>query len=283
MRRLLVFAPLTLLFWPATVSAQPEIHSKHWLFGYPTGGPTTNDLVIRDLYALSSNDQTKFADWVAYRLTAMEVVGSLDLEREWRSDPWLESDETLEATPSNADDYRGAHDASDYDRGHLGPLGSFKGSRNASQVNYYSNILPQKGDLNQGPWQALEQAERDIVCAGNVLWVMTGPLFDGAPSDLLPNADEQHQVPTGFWKILATRSETPLWTAAFVFEQGTPRDDPVEDHLTSIDNLEQRSGLDFFRLLDGAEEDALEGSTLPATEWVNAVPSGSCNSARVEP
>ncbi len=75
-----------------------EIHSEHFLFGYPTGTPASNDLIIRDLYALSSNDQTKFADWVAYRLTGAEVMGSLDLERDFRTDPFLEDAETLEAS-----------------------------------------------------------------------------------------------------------------------------------------------------------------------------------------
>ena len=36
---------------------------------HPTGAPTSNDLIIRDTYALSNNDARKFADWVAYRLT----------------------------------------------------------------------------------------------------------------------------------------------------------------------------------------------------------------------
>jgi len=45
-------------------SAQ-EIHAPHCLLGCPLGGPVSNDLIVREIYALSSNDQTKFADWVA--------------------------------------------------------------------------------------------------------------------------------------------------------------------------------------------------------------------------
>jgi endonuclease G len=60
-------------------SAQPaylEIHCKHFFFGCPQGTLPTNDLIIRDIYALSSNDETKFADWAAFRLTPQEVVGA---------------------------------------------------------------------------------------------------------------------------------------------------------------------------------------------------------------
>ena len=256
-----------------------EIHSEHFLFGYPTGTPASNDLIIRDLYALSSTDQRKFADWVAYRLTAAEVMGSLDLERDFRADPFLEANETLEASPSAQDDYRGANTANDYDRGHFAPLASFKGSRMASQVNYYSNIVPQVDDLNRGRWQRLEQAARDIVCAGNVLWVMTGPLYDGTPAaPVLLNADETHTVPTGFWKILATDDADFL--AAFIFEQGTPRSGDVADHLVSVNDIEQRSGLDFFREIGDPQEDALEAAVLTAVDWNGFVPTEGCTLIR---
>ena len=75
--------------------ARPEIHCKHFFNGYPYGAPASNDLVIRDLYALSNNDNTKFADWVAYKLTLHEVDGELDLERNWKSEEWLDGSETL--------------------------------------------------------------------------------------------------------------------------------------------------------------------------------------------
>jgi endonuclease G len=99
------------------------------------GVPTTNDLIIRDCYALSSNDTTKFAVWVCYYVTCHEVDGDLDLERKWRNDPWLDSSETLEATPESQDDYEKAFSQQEYDRGHMAPLASFTGSRYASQVN----------------------------------------------------------------------------------------------------------------------------------------------------
>ena len=94
------------LIWPApaALAQAPEVHSKHFVGGQPTGTPASNDLIIRDSYALSSNDTTKFADWVAYRLTAAEVVGILDLEREWRADPFLDEDETLEPNPDAEDE-----------------------------------------------------------------------------------------------------------------------------------------------------------------------------------
>ncbi len=49
-----------LLSTSLTACAQTEIHSKHFFHGIPQGSPATNDLIMRDIYAMSSNDDTKF-------------------------------------------------------------------------------------------------------------------------------------------------------------------------------------------------------------------------------
>ena len=248
----------------------PEIFCKHFLYGYPLGAPPSNDLIIRDCHALSNNDTTKFADWVCCYLTCHEVDGDLDLERNWKNDPWLDPAETLEGKPTGQDDYRGASAAHQYDRGHMAPLASFKGSRYASQVNFYSNIVPQKDDLNQGPWSQLEDKERQLVRKYGAAWVMIGPLYESAMPPL-PNCDEPHTVPSGFWRIVAVNDLGTLRVAAFIFPQDTARRSPIMDHLTTVDTVEQRSGLDFFWQLPDADENAMEAAnnTTWASSWVN--------------
>lgn len=281
MRASTVLVLVALWCWPATAAAQDlEIHSEHFVHGRPLGSPATNDLIIRDLYALSSNDSTRFADWVAFRLTAAEVVGRLDLDRDWHIDPWLDPGETLEADEAGEDDdYVDAHEDHDYDRGHLVPLASVRGSQQASEVNFYSNIVPQLGPLNQGPWRRLEDAERELVCAGNVVWVMAGTLYDGVPAPFLPRADETHTVPTGFWRVMAFHNPDTLWVAAFTFEQDTPGSDALAGHLTSVDDVEARSGLDLFHRLPDEEETQLEAAVLGPEEWNAVIPAGACDRA----
>jgi endonuclease G, mitochondrial len=63
---------------------------------------------------LSSNDDTKFADYVAYRLDRQTITGSGKQDRNWQSDPDINPDETLEP-----EDYTGAHTAIGVDRGHF--------------------------------------------------------------------------------------------------------------------------------------------------------------------
>lgn len=229
--------------------ARPEIHCKHFFNGYPFGTPATNDLIIRDLYALSSNDDTKFADWVAYRLTLHEVDGALDLGRNWKTEEWLDESETLEAA-----DYNGASTAHDYDRGHQAPLGSFKNSVYAAQTNLLSNITPQRANLNRGPWLKLENAIRALVQQHRLAYVMTGPLYERA-MPLLPKANEKHIVPSGYWKVVIVPTGTNTFEhAAFIMDQDSGRKDALKNKVVTIDEVERRSGLDLlWELKDNLE------------------------------
>jgi len=254
MRRIaMLLLLLTVVSSPPLRAQHPEIHSEHFLHGYPTGTPTTNDLVIRDIYALSSNDARKLADWVAYRLDHRTVAGP-PIERRWRDDPWLDDDETLEP-----EDYFAAHDSLDTDRGHQAPLAAFRGEVEADQTNYLSNITPQKSELNRGPWENLEARIRRLASV-DTLWVMTGPLYERS-MPALPQADEPHEVPSGYWKIVARRGGTDAPSVvSFAFDQETEGGEDYCTRRTTVDEVEARSGLDFFRELADPVEDNFEAA-----------------------
>ncbi|MDD9946269.1 MAG: DNA/RNA non-specific endonuclease [Myxococcales bacterium] len=231
-----------------------EIHHSFCAHGCPAGGPATNDVIIREIYVLSSNDATKFADWVAYRVTR-DTIG-VSHTRNWKTDPLLAANETLEP-----DDYRGANAALKTDRGHQVPLASFAGTPHWSQTNYLSNITPQSSSLNQGAWVKLENAERALArsASAHAVYVTSGPLYEGN-AGMLPKADESHAVPSGYWKVLAVAQGDVLRVAAFIFQQETTRDANICDHLVTVNEVEARSGLNLFHALPAAREEPLEAT-----------------------
>ncbi len=94
---------------------------------------------------------------------------------------------------------------------------------------------------------------------------MTGPLYEREMPPL-PQADEPHKVPSGFWKIVATGSEEDpesVSAVAFIFDQDTRRDANVADHIVTIDEVEARSGLDFFWELPNDLQTTLESKASP--------------------
>jgi endonuclease G len=235
------FAALAAVVVPAPLFADDaEIHTFHCLHGCPMGAAETNDLVVREIYTLSSNDLTKFADWVAYRVTK-ESIGSSGA-RAWKSDPWLADPETLEPN-----DYDGAPAQLKIDRGHQTPLASFSGTPQAAATNFLSNITPQRADLNQGSWVRLENAERALAqSTGNpAVYVLTGPLFE-RDMEGMAKANEPHRVPSGYWKIVAIESGSSIKASSFIFDQMTPK---AANHCTmreTIEEIERRATLRLF-------------------------------------
>ena len=233
-----------------------ELHADLCLYGCPSGSPPTNDVVVRDIYILSSNDTTKFADWVAYRVTE-DTIGPTDV-RVWRPDPWLADNETLEP-----DDYRGAYALLGTDRGHQAPLASFTSTNNWEATNYLSNITPQKSALNRGAWLRLESAVRALTrrSTTGAVFVMTGPIYEG-PIPSLPGADESHLIPSGYWKVIATQTSDMIKIASFRFDQDTERSaDFCDDRfVTTARAVEHATGLNFFHALRSEEQNELENA-----------------------
>lgn len=196
---------------------------------------------MREIYTLASNDLTKVADWVAYRVTPASIGRSGD--RDWQPDPWLDPAETLEE-----DDYTGAPAALGIDRGHQTPLAAFSGTPFAADTNILSNITPQGSAMNQGPWNRLEERERTLAQGENTaVYVLTGPLFERV-MPAMPNADERHRVPSGYWKVIATADGR---AAAFVMDTAAARS---LDHCSArvpIEEVELRTRLALFPRLPG--------------------------------
>lgn len=253
------------LFSAATVQAQDFADQmttttpRHVIFGIPSGtGPQTR-ILLRDIYMLASNADTKMADWVGYQLDPAMVAGTAKTARQWKADPWLPANETLEP-----DDYDGANAALQVDRGHQAPLANFRGTPHWADTNVMSNITPQKSLLNQQAWRLLEEAERDyVVKTGRRVFVLTGPLYE-REMPKLPGADEEHTIPSGYWRIIAVPapqgSAAPIRVAAFIFDQETPGRKPAASDAVSVRDVEQRAKLDFFWTLPDDVEARVEGT-----------------------
>lgn len=233
-------AAVASLLWACSATAQVqgsgELHTFHCLHGCPVGAPAIDDIIVREIYTLASNDLTKLADWVAYRVTPATIGPSGD--RVWQRDRSLDPAETLEP-----EDYEDASAALGIDRGHQAPLAAFSGTPFAADTNILSNITPQGSALNQAPWQRLEAQELTLAQEENVaVYVLTGPLFERLLPGL-PKADERHRVPSGYWKIIATNDGR---VAAFIMDTAAPRALDYCSTQVAVEEVEQRSRLAFY-------------------------------------
>jgi endonuclease G len=129
---------LAALVLASVASAQHE--STNCLGGCPEGSPEENILVEREIYTLSASPETRFSDWVAYKVTKASQAGSRS-ERRWKEDPELNGI-GLEPLPRKEDDYRGAFAALGTNRGHQAPLAAFTGTPHWRDTNFLRSAQP---------------------------------------------------------------------------------------------------------------------------------------------
>lgn len=253
MKRAILLLMCVVLACPAWAIPLEKVQLELCPFGLPLGTSDANDLVVRDIYALSANPTTKFADWVVYRLDPCTVRGPKITDRDWKADALLHPDVTLEEK-----DYEDVGKLTSYQRGHQAPLAGFKGTKSWDKSNYLSNITPQTDDLNTGAWEKLEAAERQLAL-GNEVFVMTGTVYEREMPGL-PQADEPHKVPSGYWKIIVTGYPSKLKAVGFFFDQNTPKRPLAKSDAVAIRQIEAKTGLHFFWKYPPNVEAKLSGS-----------------------
>lgn len=202
--------------------------------------------------------------WVSYVLHEVEDSGigpRPGFQRDWRA-LW----------PIAPDSYFD----SGYDRGHLAPnyaIAAVHGRAAQRDTFLMSNMSPQRPELNRRLWQRLEEVVMDrFVPRFGTLQVITGPVFPASFRDNVLNRVGLVEVPEAFYKILVVPGETPR-ALAFLMPQRVSGDEPLDDFLVSIDELEARTGLDFFPQLPEAAAAALEAEVETAGWGLEAVAS----------
>ncbi|MFI3189732.1 endonuclease [Crenothrix sp. D3] len=156
---------------------------------------------------------------------------------------------------------------SGYDRGHNAPnyaMSHLYGKEGQKDSFLMTNISPQKPRLNQQFWQRLEEVEvKHFTKFADKVWVITGPVFTGSTERL--SSSWRVEIPDAFYKMYITEAKAnqPSKVLAFLVPQTVQGHEPLSQFVTSIDNIEAQTGLDFFSDLDDVIEDKLEASVEP--------------------
>lgn len=214
----------------------------------PTTYPNSITVLENSAYIVGYDETRKNPAWVAYRVPAQTLPDKFPRPSRFQADPRTVSRVTH-------DDY--TH--SGFDRGHMAPnhaIASRFGEQAQTETFLMTNVVPQRGDLNQGPWRLLEEtvATKTALAAGEV-WVVTGPIFGS--TNRLPSGVK---IPTAFFKIIVDETPSGLRTQSFIMGQDTPRRANYRDFITTIDAIEEKTGLNFLHELPDEVEDMLESA-----------------------
>lgn len=242
------------------------LRSKHVLYGLPRLTDDSRNLnvngretpgisvLVREGFVLGHFDRYKVPLWVSMRWTREDFFESQAQPSFPRP---FKPDEELPSYARAGNSYNG--NVTGFDRGHMARhQDNAAWGRDSSDAGcLMSNVVPQEAGLNQRAWLGLENLHRKAVNTPGLgiemLWVISGPVFeDGLALGFVGN---DVGVPSATYKILAWFDPDGNFQArGFMLRQSDRIDDPPR-YLTSIDAIEEATGLDFFpELADFVEE-----------------------------
>lgn len=205
-------------------------------------------------YTVSYNPQWLVPNWVAYELTDSETNGEQERSNHFKPDP------QVEGYPVVTSDYS----KSGYDRGHMAPAADMKWSEQAMRESFYmTNICPQLHNLNAGDWKDLEELARAWAKQYGSIYIACGPIVE--PDH--PTIGKTHPiaVPAAFYKVFLR--QTPAgWTSIGFIMPNQAGNRPLMTYMLTVDEVEDRTGLDFFYNLPDSIESQVE-STYSLSHW----------------
>ena len=250
----------TLYFSRPFVQTHVEAGQGSLVAGEPerTSFPHEVRVLRNTAYTVGYCDELADPVWVGYRV--FDMHGHVTPPK--RPEGFFT--DTRTAARVESADYSG----SGYDRGHMAPnyaIGTRYGAAAQEETFKMSNVCPQRHRLNAGLWKDLEAKIADNYTGryGQV-WVIDGPVF--GPEDRLQRLRGRASIPPEFYMIVIQQHEGGMRAQGFVFDQEAPASGSLDRYLTSIGDIEHRTGLNFFPKLEKKAQAQLEDQK-PSSAW----------------
>ena len=211
-------------------------------------------------YTICYRESYEQAEWSAYCLTEERLVKNAGRSNDFRPDPEISTDSASLA------DYKN----SGYDRGHLSPAADFAFDEDAmSETFYMSNMSPQAGPFNRGIWKSLESQVRAWAKRFGRVYVVSGPVLEKKADEYGAIGENKVAVPEFYYKVIlaplyadesdrATPEDSESVIAAGYILPNKKCSGSLEEYAVSVDEIEERTKLDFFSLLEDDIESEIE-------------------------
>jgi len=245
-------------------------------FGEPADGNPSDDFIVRYPQFTSSYNVTRGTpNWVSYNLDATHF-GPEDRCDCFTFDPALPPQFPRYTTA----DYTGAGAVAGFgiDRGHLArSFDRTSGSLDNAFTFYFTNIIPQTADLNQGPWAIMENELGNFARFQNKeVYIVAGV----AGNRGTVKNEGRIIIPSSVWKVAVIMprdqglANVDDLTDVEVIAVVMPNEPGVREvnwntYRTTVDAVEALSGYDLLALLRDDIEIAVESNTKPPVAVVN--------------
>lgn len=204
----------------------------------------SDTLVRYDAFDVHFNPERGIANCAVYEFVVNELNGTAEREGMFVQDPGV----------------KGCPDPSDYagsgmHRGHLVPAADLKWNTAAMRQSFLlTNVCPMRKELNEGGWAKLEEKVREWTVRDSALLVFTGPVVSGNDTTRLKG---KVVVPGAYYKVILAPCVKPKRALAFIYPNGHSGR-RLQHYAVSVDEVERKTGLDFFPTLPLDEQERLE-------------------------
>ena len=269
-----VFGTNTITIVPATAPTS-AIYRNHVEFGTPTDGNSGDDhLVSKPQYVVSYSTVRGAPNWVSWNLNATHFGAAPRCD-------CFSADQTLPADFYRVVDFD--YRNSGYDRGHMVQSEPRTTTEQENAATFLlTNIVPQAGENNQGPWSKFENYLNDLARRdGKEIYVVTGGEYGPSPATL--KNEGKVQIPEYTWKVAVvmnggegianvTSASSMEVIAVRMPNLTTPnvpgsavgiRDNPWEGYKTTVNAIEAAIGYDLLSALPNQLEQIVEGGHAP--------------------
>ncbi len=226
-------------------------------------------LIKHSALTLVYSEEHEQAKWVAHIIRPEIINGNQGRSNDFRTDPLVETGTAVEEDyflKFLQADSTYKYDGFGYDRGHLAPSADFRWSKQAlSESYFYSNMSPQVAKFNRGAWADLESRLRGYIYNNptSQVYVVTGPVLK-KNLDPIERSINKVSIPEEFFKIAVDLEKQKA--IAFIMPN-QKINYPLSHFATSVDRVEELTGIDFFEKLDEGLETEIE-RRIDLAEWL---------------
>ena len=230
-------------------------------------------------FSIEYDTEKRHSKWVAFSFdntTAQKNWNRNNWDNtSWGGDPF-QPDPLL---PSEVRIGHEEHRKDRYDRGHLCASEDRVYSQDANEHTfYYSNISPQLSDFNQrGFWYDLEgkvrewgknQTMRDTLYVVKGGTIRDGEFYDsrGQHGIIVKDINKMNGivVPAHYFMAIVCRKSNSFYGIAFYLKHSESQTGNLSDYAITIDELEEKTGIDFFCNFPDKVEEAIESKCNPS-------------------
>ena len=202
--------------------------------------------------------------WAAFPMHSDAYPHKVDRHNAWTNDPGI------------PDEWQQAVASGNYDKGHMVASNYRRACMDSqNQTFYYINQAPQYKRFNNGLWNTMEQAVQGNSPKGSdTLYVVVGLLWEyGVGAEVTEDYCGDYLVPSHYYTLLMrcafddSGTVTKAKGCAYLYKNRDYGNITYSDGLNTIDEIERRTGFDFFANVPKSLQDAAETQRASVWTW----------------